>query len=97
MENHDILFEKIEAKEREWEEQVKYLRAKSENFDIETRTKFDQQINNLNTKLKEIEKRTSELKKLSKDIQPDLREKIIHIWIESFTKIDSAMIKLRNL
>lgn len=96
MKNHE-LFEKIEAKEKEWEAQVKYLKAKAANFDPETRVKIETQIDKLNMRLKEIEKQTNALKKISNSVQHDLGDQIIHSWIESFTKIDDAMLKLNKL
>ena len=96
MENREILFKKIEAKEKEWESQVKQLQSKVATFDSEARLKIEIQINILNIKLKEIEKRTNELKKTSSEIRPDLGDKIIHSWIESLTLIDNAISKLKN-
>lgn len=96
MDNREILFQKMEAKEKEWAAQVKYLQLKAVNFDSETRARIEEQINILNVKLKEIEKRTNELKKTSNQVQPDLGDKIIHSWIEVFTKIDNAMLQLKK-
>lgn len=96
MENREVLFEKIEAKEKEWKAQVKYLQSKAVNFDSETRIKIERQINNLNIKLKEIEKHTNELKKISNDPQHDIGDRIVNSWIEVFTKIDDAMLKLKK-
>lgn len=96
MENREILFEKIEAKEKEWEEQVKRFQSKTAHFDVETRMKFDIQINNLNAKLKEIEQKTNELKKTSSEVAPDIGDKIIHSWIESLTTIDNAISTLKR-
>lgn len=95
MKNHE-LFEKIEAKEKEWEAQVKYLQAKALNFDPEIRIKMETQIDKLHAKLKEIEKQTSKLKEISNLVQNDLGDQVIHSWIESFTKIDDAMLKLNK-
>jgi hypothetical protein len=96
MNNHEHLFEKIEAKEKEWDAQVKHLRSKAVSFDSETRIKIEQQLDNLNVKLEAIKKRTSELKKTSSEAQQDLGDKIVHSWIELFTKIDKAMLKLKK-
>lgn len=96
MDNYDALFEKIEAKEKEWEEQVKYLRLKFAGLDSETHIKIEKQLNNLHMKLKEIEKRTREIKKISSKVHNDVGDKIIHSWIELLTRIDSAMLKLKK-
>lgn len=96
MENHEILFTKIEAKEKEWQEQVKLLQTKTAELDPEKRVKIEQQLNKLDAKLKEIAKRTGELKKLTGSIKSDLTDRIVYAWIELFTEIDNAMLKLKN-
>lgn len=96
MENRKILFEKIEAKEREWDEQVKYLQSKAAGFDPETRIKVEKQINILNIKLKEVEQQTGKLKKISDQLHSELGDKLVHSWIELFTEIDNAMLKLKK-
>lgn len=96
MENHEIIFEKIHAKEKEWKAQVEYLQSKVANYDLERRLKIEQLIDMLNIKLKEIENRTSELKKISENMHQDMGEKLIYSWVELFTEIDNAMINLKN-
>ena len=96
MENRDILFEKIDAKQQEWDEQVKYLRSRASGFDSEIRVRIEEQIDILSQKLKEIEKRTVELKKVSEATQQDIGENVIHSWIEVFTKIDNEMLRLKK-
>lgn len=94
--NHKVLFEKIEAKQKDWENQIQNLREKASHFDYETRTNFENQITNLNLKLKDLENRTLQVKNLSKNIEKELSEKLIYSWIELFTKIDNAMSKLKK-
>jgi hypothetical protein len=96
MENREILFKKVEEKQKEWAAQIKSLQSKVSDMDFETRTKIEDQINNLNIKLMEIEKKTNELKKTSSEVQHDIGDKIIQSWIEVFTKIDDAMLKLKK-
>ena len=96
MENREILFEKMDAKQKEWNAQVKYLQSRATGLDTETRIIFDNQITNLNLKLKQIEKRTNELKKTSSQVQPEIGDMIVNSWIEVFTKIDDAMLKLKQ-
>lgn len=96
MENREIIFEKIYAKEREWRAQVQHLQSKVANFDLERRVKIERLIDLLNIKLKEIENRTGELKKISENLHQDMGEKLIYSWVELFTEIDNAMINLKN-
>jgi len=96
MENHEIIFKKIEAKEKEWDEQIECLRLKATGFDTETRLKIETQIDILNSKLKDLEKRTSTLKKNSSSIQSNMGDQIVHSWVELFTKIDNAMLRLKE-
>lgn len=96
MENREILFKKIEDKEKEWEAQVKHLQSKADIFDPISRIEFEARINNLNLKLKEIEKRTNELKMASQEVEQSVGDMIIHSWVESLTKIDDAIFKLIN-
>jgi len=65
MENSEIIFEKIQAKEKEWQSQVQYLQSKIVNYDLDRRIKIEKLIDLLNIKLKEIETRTGELKELA--------------------------------
>lgn len=96
MENREIIFEKIHAKEKEWKAQVEYLQSKIVNYDLERRLKIERLIDMLNLKLKEIENRTHELKKISSNLHQDVGEKLIYSWVELFTEIDNAMINLKN-
>lgn len=94
MDNRDELFEKIEAKEKEWEQQIKLLQAKVTNLKPEVRSKIEEQLGYLDNKLKEIEARTVSLKKMSNQVEKEVGDKIILSWAELFTKIDDAMLKL---
>lgn len=94
MDNRDILFEKIKAKENAWEDQLRYLREKSTRFDTDTRMRIEDQLNRLHMKLQQIKQRTNELKRSSNDMDSATADKIVHSWVELFTKIDNAMIKL---
>jgi S-adenosylmethionine synthetase len=96
MENREIIFEKIHAKEKEWKAQVEYLQSKIINYDLDRRVKIERLIDLLNIKLNEIENRTSELKKISGNLHQDLGEKLIYSWVELFTEIDNSMINLKN-
>lgn len=94
--DRESIFEKIEAKEKEWKAQVKDLKLKTAFFDYETRTKIEKLADLLNSKLNEIEKRTKQIKMLSNEVQCDLGDKIIYSWVELFTEIDNAMLKLKK-
>jgi len=96
MDNREIMFEKIEAKEQEWKAQIEYLKSKASGFDSQTRTKIEEQIDRLNIKLQAIEDRTKEMKKKSLGTHPDLGDKVVHSWVELYTKIDNAMLKLKK-
>ena len=96
MENREILFEKIQAKEKEWKTQVEYLQSKIANYDLDRRIKIERLIDLLNLKLKEIENRTVELKRISGNLHQDVCEKLIYVWVELFTEIDNSMINLKN-
>jgi len=96
MEHREILFEKIDAKQKEWQEQVKHMKLKAAEYDSQTREKIEKQISALSKKLKEIEKQTNELKRTSNQVQGELGDKIVHSWIEVFTKIDDAISRLKR-
>lgn len=96
MESREILFEKIQTKKKEWDTQLKHLESKIAGFDFDTRVRVQEQINYLNTKFKEIEKKTSELRTARGEIQEDLGDKVIRSWMELLKKIDDAMSKLKK-
>ena len=96
MEHREILFEKIDAKQKEWQEQVQNMRKKATEYDSDTRFKIEKQIEILSKKLNEIEKQTNELKRTSNQVQQELGDKIVHSWIEVFTKIDDAISRLKR-
>ncbi len=96
MDNRDILFEKIQAKENEWKEQVEILRTRVKSMDSEMRPKVEERIDYLDNKLKEIKARTIQLKKISINSDPEIGNKIAYSWVELFTKIDNAMLKLKE-
>lgn len=94
MENNKELFDQIEAKEKEWQKQVKYLQSKITGFDPDVRDRLQNQIDILSIKLKEIELHTNQLKKINDETKNGLSEKLVHNWIELFTEIDNVMLKL---
>lgn len=96
MENREILFNKIEAKEKEWRAQLQQWQSKTIGMDFEARIKIEAQLDNLDSKLKKIEARTGELKNIINGVQNDLGEKIMYAWIEIFTEIDDVMLNLKN-
>lgn len=96
MENREVLFEKIEAKERQWRAQLEQWQAKAAGMDYEPRIKLEAQLENLDSKLKKIEKRTGEFKNIISGVQNDIGEKIMYAWIEIFAEIDDVMINLKN-
>lgn len=96
MENYEIIFEKIQAKEKEWKSQVEELQSKISHFDMDRRIKIERLIDMLNLKLNEIETRTKELKLISENLNQDISDKLIYSWVELFTEIDNSMINLKN-
>lgn len=96
MESREILFEKIHTKKKEWESQLKLLESKVAVFDFDTRVRVQEQINYLNTKFRELEKKTNELRTARGEIQEDLGDKVIRSWMELLKKIDDAMLKLKK-
>ncbi len=96
MENREVLFKKIEEKEKEWAEQVQTLQANIAKIPYENRREIEEQINRLSMKLKELEKRSVELKKITSEVPHEMGEKIVHYWIELFVKVDGLMSKLKE-
>ena len=96
MESREILFEKIEAKKKEWDTQLKDLKSKAQDYDTKTRIKVEEQIDNLNTKLRDVETRICELRNSSYEVQQDLGDKVVHTWLELFKKVDDAILKLKK-
>lgn len=96
MDNRKVLFEKIDLKTKEWENQVRYLQAKARGFDGEGKAEFERHLERLSIKLKDIEKRTEEIKRLTSHVHKNLGEKILHQWVESLTIIDNAILKLKD-
>lgn len=96
MESREILFEKIHTKKKEWESQLKNLESKVSGLNSEKRKKVREQIDYLNSKFKEVEKRTNELRNASADIQQDLGDTMVRSWLDLLAKIDKAMSKLKK-
>ena len=96
MDNREILFNKIHEKENAWEDQLSYLQSRATKFDPDTRIKIEDKINQLHFKLQQIKQRTNELKHTSYDMESEAANKVVHSWVELFTKIDNAMIKLKE-
>lgn len=96
MESREILFEKIQNRKKEWESQLKYLESKVAGFDYDSRLKVQEQINDLNKKFKEMEKRTNELRTTGLELQRDLGDNVVRSWMELLAQIDNAMSKLKK-
>jgi len=96
MESREILFEKIESKKKEWDAQHKNLKSQVQGYDSKSRIKIEEQIDNLNTKLREVEARVNELRNSSHEVQLDIGDKVVHSWLELFKKIDEAILKLKK-
>lgn len=96
MESREILFKKIEAQEKEWDAQIKNLQSRVADFDPRTRVEFEIQINQLNTKLKELGNHTSKIKNTSEEIWCNFGDSIIDCWTELVHNIDYVISKLKN-
>lgn len=94
MESREILYEKIQNKRKEWELQLQNLETKVAGFDFDTRVRVQEQINYLNSKIKEIENKTNELKTSSGEVQHDIGDMAVRYWMDLLKKIDDAMAKL---
>ena len=96
MGNRDSLLKQIEAKEKEWGDQVKNLQSKAAGFDVETRIKFEEQIRSLNKKLKVIELHTEGFKNHNNEVWNDFGGNIALAWGELVRTVDNAFLKLKN-
>ena len=96
MESREILYEKIQNKKKEWELQLKHLEAKVAGFDFDTRVRVQEQINYLNNKFQEIEKKTNELRLANSEIQQDIGDRVVRSWMDLLKKVDEAMSKLKK-
>jgi len=96
MESREILYEKIQNKKKEWESQLKHLESKVAGFDFDTRVRVQEQINYLNSKFKEIEKKTNELKLEGGEIQQDIGDRVVSSWMDLLKKVDEGMSKLKK-
>lgn len=96
MVDREILLKQIEAKEKEWEDQVKDLQSIASGFDAATRIKFEEQMSHLNNKLRVVETHLNEFKKHSHEVGGDLAESIAIAWTELVANIDNAFLKLKN-
>lgn len=96
MSNREVLIKKIEAQEKEWEFQLENLKSKAATFNGEALRNFEEQMDSLNRKLREVEKRTYMIKKDTGEIWNDLGDNIIHSWNEVAKNIDNAILKLKK-
>lgn len=97
MNDRETILNKINAQEREWKNQVKYLQTKVSNFDEKKRASLERYVTHLNLKLKVIEKRTAELKSANSHVWDKYADNIAECWEELVHNIDyviSSYIKI---
>lgn len=95
MGNREILLKKIEEQEKNWETQIKDLLSEAQKFGENERREFEDQIGNLNKKLKVIESQITQIKDTSKP-WTDLGDNIIHCWDEIVKNIDINISRLKK-
>ena len=95
MGNREVLLKKIEEQEKNWEAQIKDLLSAAQKFKDKERREFEDQIGNLNKKLKIIESQITQIKDSSIP-WTDLGDSIIHCWDEIVKNIDINISRLKK-
>jgi hypothetical protein len=86
--NRESILKKIDAQEREWNNQLEYLHAKVSCFDPQKRLEFEQYVVHLNSKLKTIESQTTKLRNASLRVWEKHGENISECWTELVHNVD---------
>lgn len=100
MYNRESILKKINEQEKEWDKQSQYLQAKLSNFDSEKRLRLEKHVDYLNSKLRKINERTSELKRADERVWNKHGESIRVCWEELTHNMDfviSNYIRIFNL
>ncbi len=85
----DAYVQKLKAKIDEWNADLDKLSAKADQADGETKIKYQQQIEDLKSKRKELQDKVTNLKDASESAWEDIKEgveKSWETWKESFSK-----------
>lgn len=88
MSRREFLLRKIEIQEKEWANQVKYLRAKVSCFDSEKKQAMQKYVEHLNFKLQTIETQTQKIRSASAGVWENHGEKIVDCWEELVHNVD---------
>lgn len=86
--NREILISKIDTQEKEWANQLKYLRVKASCFDFEKRLVMQKYVEHLNLKLKKVEEQTQKIKNASVGVWTKHGRDIAQCWDELVHNID---------
>lgn len=88
MNNKEIILKKMVAQEREWTMQMLNLQIIASKCDGANRIKFQQCIENLDSKLKHVQRQISELKVANEQLWETYGDKIAEIWEELVHNVD---------
>lgn len=92
MYNREILLEKINKQEQQWDNQLKYLQAKVTEFDSEKRRRMEGYVHHLNLKLKIIGINTNLLKNADIQFWHTQGDKITRCWEELVHTVDYVIL-----
>ena len=83
-------YDKLEAQLKEWEAKIGVLRAKAEKAEAETRIKYYKQIEKLQVKQKETQKKLLELKNSGEDAWESVKDNFEKTWHDLKQSFDNV-------
>lgn len=97
MEQREIVLNKIDTQEREWNLQLEHLKSKVSGFDMEKRSKLEKYVNHLDSKIKSIEKNTRKLKVVNMSVWERHGDSIAICWEELVHNVDYVITNYKNI
>ena len=91
----EVFLKLVEAQEKEWEAELKHLQSKAAMFQAEAMIEYDQNMKNLQQKLKESERAIENIKQIADDSWQDIESTIRGTWNEITSAIDNIISKFK--
>lgn len=83
-----MLLNKMDMQEKEWANQLKYLRVRASCFEFEKRLMMQKYVEHLNLKLKKVEEQSQRIKNASVGVWAKHGTDIAECWDELVHNID---------
>jgi hypothetical protein len=95
MEDRKTYIDKISARLKEWDDEIRKLEARADILKADTKANFREQIEELNGKKDEAQKKLNQIREADEEAWQELKEGIVKSWETLSDSIKSSLEKFK--